>query len=349
MPFRRNRNPGDREFDGLYGARTEDAPDDYPEDYEYDDADYDEEDPHPADSLGFGDDDYVAEEHKPRGPVRRTLGCLIPVAIVGGIAYGGYAAYQHLVNNFGSPSCKVVANGFDYQWDPEQTANASTIVDVGVFKKGLPARAATVATTTALQESKLRNLTYGDLDSLGLFQQRPSQGWGTADQIQDPIYASGSFYNALTKIPEWQSLSIGAAAQEVQRSGYPDAYNDHETQGETITAVMAGTATEGVGCRLDPAKSAKTPAQVVTELQAQSALVARPGDGSVTFTGANTATAWAVASWAVAHADADGIQTVTVGDRAWERHRGKDGWKWQNAKRATSGVNAVRIDLAQPK
>jgi hypothetical protein len=78
----------------------------------------------------------------------------------------------------------------------EQVGNARTIAQVG-YERGLPERAVVIALATAMQESRLRNLDYGDRDSLGLFQQRPSQGWGTPAQVQDPVYAAGKFYDGL--------------------------------------------------------------------------------------------------------------------------------------------------------
>lgn len=108
--------------------------------------------------------------------------------------------------------------------DPaDQVPNTKTIQATGVAMK-IPARGQIVALATALQESGLRNLTYGDRDSLGLFQQRPSQGWGTANEILDPVHASTKFYDGLGKVPGWQSLSIAQAAQSVQKSGFPGAY-----------------------------------------------------------------------------------------------------------------------------
>ncbi|MFC8721883.1 C40 family peptidase [Kitasatospora sp. NPDC057198] len=105
----------------------------------------------------------------------------------------------------------------------EQIPNAKTIQATGVAMH-IPVRGQVVALATALQESGLRNLDYGDRDSLGLFQQRPSQGWGTPEQIMQPVYASTKFYEALQQVSGWQSMSITQAAQAVQRSGYPDAY-----------------------------------------------------------------------------------------------------------------------------
>ncbi|MET8740773.1 C40 family peptidase [Streptomyces sp. NPDC004728] len=108
--------------------------------------------------------------------------------------------------------------------DPaEQVPNAKTVQATGVAMN-IPARGQVVALATALQESGLRNLTYGDRDSLGLFQQRPSQGWGTANEILDPVHASTKFYEGLRKVSGWQSLSVTQAAQAVQRSGFPEAY-----------------------------------------------------------------------------------------------------------------------------
>ncbi|MFD6594775.1 C40 family peptidase [Streptomyces coelicoflavus] len=108
--------------------------------------------------------------------------------------------------------------------DPaDQVPNAKTIQATGVAMN-IPARGQVVALATALQESGLRNLTYGDRDSLGLFQQRPSQGWGTANEILDPVHASTKFYEGLKKVSGWQSLSVTQAAQAVQKSGFPEAY-----------------------------------------------------------------------------------------------------------------------------
>jgi len=112
-------------------------------------------------------------------------------------------------------------------YDSDQLTNASIIVSVGAGR-GVPVRGLIVAVATAIQESSLRNL--GDLgeandhDSLGLFQQRPSQGWGTPSQLQNPGYAAATFYRHLRTVTGWQTLPLTDAAQAVQRSAYPDAY-----------------------------------------------------------------------------------------------------------------------------
>jgi hypothetical protein len=105
----------------------------------------------------------------------------------------------------------------------EQTGHAGTIAHVA-RSRGLPDRAVVIALATAMQESRLRNLDYGDRDSLGLFQQRPSQGWGTPEQVQDPVYAAGRFYDHLVAVPDWQTRELTVVADTVQRSAFPLAY-----------------------------------------------------------------------------------------------------------------------------
>jgi cell wall-associated NlpC family hydrolase len=132
----------------------------------------------------------------------------------------------------------------------EQIPHAKTIVATGISMK-VPERGQVVALATALQESRLRNLNYGDRDSLGLFQQRPSMGWGTPEQIRSPVYASTKFYEGLLKVPGWESMTITQAAQAVQRSGFPDAYAQWEPLSralqKAIVAVLpdSGTAPDG--------------------------------------------------------------------------------------------------------
>ncbi|OIJ91642.1 C40 family peptidase [Streptomyces colonosanans] len=122
----------------------------------------------------------------------------------------------------------------------EQIPNAQTIVATGI-SLDVPKRGQVIALATALQESRLRNLGSGDRDSLGLFQQRPSQGWGTAEQIQDPVYASEQFYKALLKVDGWQQLTVTQAAQAVQKSGYPTAYAKWEPLATALQKAIAAT------------------------------------------------------------------------------------------------------------
>src|SRR3954451_4944607 len=142
--------------------------------------------------------------------------------------------------------CRFSAAGGEVILTPEQAANGATIVGVAQ-RQGLPQRASVIAVATALQESSLYNLDHGDRDSLGLFQQRPSQGWGTPEQIRDPAYATSAFLDELRKVSGYQQLPVGQAAQKVQRSAFPDAYAGREADAATIAGVLGGDGT-GLTC-----------------------------------------------------------------------------------------------------
>ncbi|WP_443742840.1 heavy metal transporter [Streptomyces smyrnaeus] len=134
-----------------------------------------------------------------------------------------------------------------YELTPVQAANAATIAAVA-SQRGLPERAVTIALATAMQESQLRNIGHGDRDSVGLFQQRPSQGWGTLEQIQDPVYSADRFYDHLVKVPGYSRLPLTVAAQRVQRSGYPQAYAKHEMNATLLTGALTGRRPAALTC-----------------------------------------------------------------------------------------------------
>lgn len=115
----------------------------------------------------------------------------------------------------------------DRQWSGEQMTNAQTITST-VQQRHLPKRAAVIAISTAIVESQLKNVHYGDRDSLGLFQQRPSQGWGSPEQITNPAYATGTFLDHLVALGDWYSMPPGAAQQRVQASAAPGRYAPQE-------------------------------------------------------------------------------------------------------------------------
>ena len=121
----------------------------------------------------------------------------------------------------------------------EQADNVKAIV-TATKKAGLDERAAVIAVGTSLQESKLENLGHlgdtNDHDSLGLFQQRPSSGWGSPEQITDPEYATTSFLEGLKQVDGWQDMPLTEAAQKVQVSAYPDAYAQWESQAADLVA-----------------------------------------------------------------------------------------------------------------
>src|SRR3954447_21937979 len=240
------------------------------------------------------------------------------------------------------PHCTATALGNSTELDPEQAGNAAIIASVAV-RRGLPGRAATIGIATAMQESKLVNLPGGDRDSIGLFQQRPSQGWGTPAQIRDPVYASNAFYDVLVKVEGYENLPITKAAQTVQRSAFPSAYADHEPEARVLASALTGFSPAGLACVLSDVGTlpAQTPdaggltprARAVARAAAHEAGrtgSAVPGDPSaVRFTlpakGARTA-GWALAQWAVARAGGLSVVGVETDGRRWERSRTDQGW-----------------------
>jgi hypothetical protein len=241
------------------------------------------------------------------------------------------------------PHCTATALGSTAELDPEQAGNAATIAAVAV-RRGLPGRAATIGIATALQESKLINLTGGDRDSIGLFQQRPSQGWGTAEQVHDPVYASNAFYDVLVQVEGYQSLPITQAAQKVQRSAFPSAYADHEPEARLWASTLTGYSPGGLSCVLaqvpdGPAQKvgpngltprAATLADAAAKAAGRRGVAAPSGAGTAVLFGA-TATdpkvsAWALAHWAVARAEALDVVEVEVEGERWRRDDAVRGW-----------------------
>jgi hypothetical protein len=119
----------------------------------------------------------------------------------------------------------------------EQLENAKTIAEVA-RSRGLPDRAIVIALATAQQESRLRNLDYGDRDSLGLFQQRPSAGWGSPAEVQDPVYAAGKFFDHLVRVPDWETGDLTTVADAVQRSAFPLAYRQWTEFAQTLAVAV---------------------------------------------------------------------------------------------------------------
>src|SRR5690348_7151690 len=173
-----------------------------------------------------------------RRPARRSgfVLFLAIVAVVAGVMVAVWRGTGPLPN---PPGCTATVAGRSVDLAPDQAWNATLISAIGV-RRGLPARAVSIALATAYQESKIRNLSSGDRDSIGIFQQRPSQGWGTAAQIGDEYYAIGKFYDALVKIPGYETMQITEAAQRVQRSGYPDAYQAHAPDARALASAITG-------------------------------------------------------------------------------------------------------------
>ncbi|MFJ8169261.1 MULTISPECIES: hypothetical protein [unclassified Streptomyces] len=275
------------------------------------------------------------------------------------VALAGYLAVQYLSGNKGSPRCTVGpadgGEGRTYELSPDQAANAATISAVGTTR-GLPERAVTIALATALQESALRNLDHGDRDSLGLFQQRPSQGWGTPTQIMDPVYASGKFYEHLAEVPGYSRLPLTVAAQRVQKSGFPQAYAKHEPDATLLATALTGRAPASLTCSVQ-APSAEGPgdaAEVRSDLVRAFGKDVLPSAGSAGSSAAGTVSVpvragdgstsqhgWELAHWAVARAGTLRITEVSYAGRVWTSDTG---WRTE---RKESGATTVRMRLAQ--
>ncbi|SDN54972.1 hypothetical protein SAMN05660199_00252 [Klenkia soli] len=211
----------------------------------------------------------------------------------------------------------------------EQAANAATIAAVA-RSRGLPARATVIALATAQQESRLRNLSYGDRDSLGLFQQRPSQGWGTPEQVQDPVYATGKFLDGLVEVPGWDAGRLTEVAQAVQRSGFPEAYQQWEEMGTALATALLTDTPAALSCTFTPADAAgpvdarSAAVADVVRREAGSPTVLPDGVVSVAAAG------WPEATWAVAHAQNLQLTQVRFGewtwtpDIGWQQNTGQD-------------------------
>jgi hypothetical protein len=215
------------------------------------------------------------------------------------------------------PSCQASAAGSTYTLDVDQAANSTTIAAVGK-RLGLPDHAVTIALAAALQESKLRNLPYGDRDSLGLFQQRPSQGWGTSTEILTPSYAAAAFFRALQRVPSWETLPITDAAQKVQLSGAPTAYAQWESEARTLAVAITGETAAGLSCHFALERS-QDPAPIVSSSMKNELGVATLDS---TF---SQPRGWMVASWLVGHAQQFRVTTVSFRGQEWRAKTGR----WQ--------------------
>ncbi|MER7335585.1 MULTISPECIES: hypothetical protein [unclassified Micromonospora] len=225
-----------------------------------------------------------------------------------------------------SRTCTVQADG-RVDLDADQMANAATIAAIGIQRK-MPERAVVVALATAYQESGLRNLAGGDRDSVGLFQQRPSQGWGTPEEIRDPRYAANRFYAALKKVRGWERMRVTDAAQKVQRSAFPEAYQKWADESEVLTRALLGHATGAVACTVsrDPAMRGAAAATALTRglsldwgLAAATAAADLTG---LTVPAADERRGWRYAHWLVSHAHDHGVKRVRFGGLEWTARDG---------------------------
>jgi peptidoglycan DL-endopeptidase CwlO len=171
---------------------------------------------------------------------------LAAVSMLSGSLRGGNGGFGILAFDPDSSAPIVVSDPALKGMDQEQLHNSAKIIATAMTiqlpntagPQALPARAWIIALATAMQESGLRNLAGGDRDSLGLFQQRPSQGWGTQEQIMNPTYAATKFYERLVQVPSWDRIPLTEAAQAVQRSAFPNAYAKWEGLANALVGAL---------------------------------------------------------------------------------------------------------------
>jgi hypothetical protein len=238
----------------------------------------------------------------------RWVAAVVVLVLLSALAVGVLVLRGDL---FASPGCAAATDG-SADLTVEQAGNAATIAGVGLAK-GMPNHAVTVALATAMQESGLRNLPGGDRDSAGLFQQRPSQGWGTYAQVTDPAYAATAFYDKLRSEPDWTTLSVTQAAQLVQRSAHPEAYAKWEPQARAMARGLTGETPASFTCSH---LALTVPGADVATLAARELGTARLSGPQPAARG------WAFASWLVAHAAELGLDSVTYDGRTWTAKSG---------------------------
>jgi hypothetical protein len=262
-----------------------------------------------------------------------TLVLLLAVAALGA---GVYVAFRHVPALLGETGCTAGTGRAAVALDPQQAQIAATIAGVA-HHRGMPPRALTVAYATAMQETHLHDPDYGDLDSVGVFQQRPSQGWGPASKLIDPVYASTRFFQALAQVHGYQRMPVYKAAQAVQHSADGYAYAQYETLAANLTTAFTG-APRAVWCwppghttgqaALAPARRAIVKAfgplsasRSGTDGDAPSLLVQAP----------QPSLGWAVAAWLVTHAGKYKLHEVRYAGFRWPAPAGRTGWSKDTA------------------
>ncbi len=276
-----------------------------------------------------------------RRKLRAAIVAVLSVALLGGGVYTGVTLVQRSERLI-VEGCTAMVGSQQADLATDQAANAALITAVSV-RRGLPPRAASIALATAMQESKLRNIDHGDLagpDSRGLFQQRPSQGWGTTEQVMDPYYAVNAFYDALVEIPAYADMDITTAAQRVQRSAYPRAYAQHETMGRSFASALSGETPAALDCTLRSPEGSGDPQAFLGQLETAYGSIPSSVSGRTMDVDVSDDLAWSVAHWAVANAKEHAVVQVDADGMSWNR-QARNGWQESAATRS-----AVTITFA---
>lgn len=262
------------------------------------------------------------------------------------IAVGAYVVVSHIKPLLTPPGCQAGRGSSAVALDPQQAAIAATIAGVA-HQRLMPSQAVTVAYAAAMQESKMHNLGYGDRDSVGVFQQRPSEGWGPARKLRDPVYATTRFFQALAKVHNYQRLPVYQAAQAVQHSADGHAYVQYQPLAVRLTAAFTGRNPHGVWCwwsspvhkDADLAAAQRALASTFGSLGARP--LSTPKDApTMVVQPYQQAFGWQVASWLVTHAARYHIHTVRYDGFQWRITSGTAGWTQDKSTAGRSDVMA---------
>jgi hypothetical protein len=266
-------------------------------------------------------------------------------------AYVAYTAYERFVVQLLTvPGCQAGTGENAIPLDFGQAADAATIAGVAA-RDHLPSQALTIAYATAFQESKLENLTYGDRDSVGIFQQRPSEGWGTTAELEDPAFAAGAFFHALVQVPRYTTMPVYEAAQDVQHSADGYAYQQYAQSGALLAADYTATphavtcwyspaaqaASEGISTRLNLPGAASGLADAFGQPREDGVVttVSRIRSDDSMVLGAAAGKGWTVANWLVTNATSYGITQVSYAGYQWTARLTET--SWQSDPGATAG------------
>ncbi len=258
-----------------------------------------------------------------------VLVVLVPIAVVA-------VAVRLVWDAAGRHGTVTQCSAGGYELTPDQAVVAASMTGV-VIQRNLPDRAAVLVLAAGLQETKLRNLPSGsgDRDSVGVLQQRPSQGWGTEEQLADVHYATGAFLDAVQKVPNWQTGELTKVVQAVQISAVPEGYARWEGEAQALADAFLGRKPAGLSCTYPTPDHVATPADVSTALVGDLP-VRTPvlGPTTVTVPGAG----WPTAAWFVANGQRLGLETVSYAGQTWNRAKG-----WSADSKASAGAVVATV------
>jgi hypothetical protein len=261
---------------------------------------------------------------------------VLVVAVAAGAVVGIRALFAVAKHTLAYSYCDIGP----YELDPSQASVAAQMVgEVTRYRPALPDRAAVLAIAAALQESKLTNLSGGDRDSVGVLQQRPSQGWGNppgdAASLMNVTEATREFLNHLRKIDGWESMDLSEAVQAVQISADGSLYGQHEDEARALASALQGDVPAGITCTIEKPTKVATATEVAAAVKAQLPVNTPTTAGTtITVPGAH----WQTAAWFVANADRYGLDSVSYGGKTWTRQH-----QWRTS---TAGSSAVVATLA---